>query len=278
MRNTNIFIDEETAEQIKEYRLIDDIFFNVFFDENKEDVQFILRIILDKKDLIVTEVTVQKQFKNIRGRSAELDVVAKDSSDKIYNIEIQRASKGAIPKRARFHSSMLDSAAVKKGMDYEQLPETYVIFITETDIFEENEPIYTIERCIIGKNKVKLFDDMAHILYVNGQNKEDTELGRLMQDFMCSDPNKMHNTNLAEKARFLKENEGGRAIMAMSMEDLFNKGYDKGTSVGKHAQAVSGAIRLIKRGKDSIEEIADIMELPLEEVIALEKQVKTIPV
>ena len=78
MNNTNIFIDEERSKQIAEYRLIDDIFFNAFFDENKKDVEFILKIILEK-DMEVIEMSVQKQYKNIRGRSAELDIVAKDS-------------------------------------------------------------------------------------------------------------------------------------------------------------------------------------------------------
>ncbi|MBQ6555228.1 MAG: Rpn family recombination-promoting nuclease/putative transposase [Firmicutes bacterium] len=263
-----MFIDEETAEQIKEYRLIDDIFFNAFFDENKKDVEFILKIILEK-DLEVIEMSVQKQYKNIRGRSAELDIVAKDSDNKIYDIEIQRASDGAIPKRARFHSSMLDSAAVKRGMEYDELPETYVIFITETDIFKKSKPIYKVERCIMDE-EIELFNDMAHILYVNGENDNDTELGRLMQDFMCSDPDKMHNPNLAERARFFKQDEGGRAIMAMSMEDIFKK--------GEHTRAIQGAIRMLKAGKLTVEEIAEYQELPLEEVIALEKQVKAVPV
>lgn len=268
MSNTNIFIDEEKSKQIDEYRLIDDIFFNAFFDENKKDVEFVLKIILEK-DLEVIEMSVQKQYKNIRGRSAELDIVAKDSDNKIYDIEIQRAADGAIPKRARFHSSMLDSAAINKGMEYKDLPETYVIFITETDIFDEDEPIYEVERYVKGK-KLRLFNDTAHILYVNGKNNNDTELGRLMQDFMCSDPDKMHNPNLAERARFLKQDEGGRAIMAMSMEDLFNK--------GGHERAIQGAIRMIKLGKYPLEEIADIMELPIEEVIELSKKIKAVPV
>ena len=52
----------------------------------------------------------------------------------------------------------------------------------------------------------------------------------------------------------------------------------EGRAEGAHEKAVSGAMRLIKRGKDTIEEIADIMELPLDEVIALEKQIKAAPV
>lgn len=37
---------------------------------------------------------------------------------------------------------------------------------------------------------------------------------------------------------------------------------------------VSGAIRIIKTGKMTIDEIAEAMDLPLEEVIALSKQIK----
>ena len=56
----------------------------------------------------------------------------RDSGEgKRYNIEIQRADRGAGAKRARYYSSLLDANLLDAGAKYEKLPETYVIFITE---------------------------------------------------------------------------------------------------------------------------------------------------
>ena len=71
--------------------------------------------------------------------------------------------------------------------DFNDLPETYVIFITENDVIGGNQPIYTIERQII--NMGQPFNDGEHIIYVNGANKDSvTKLGKLMHDFFCTDP------------------------------------------------------------------------------------------
>ena len=80
---------------------------------------------------------------------------------------------------------------------------TYTIFITENDVFGGNKEVYPIERINVAMNMP--FDDDKHILYVNGAFKGDTEIGRLMQDFMYSNAADMHNERLAEKTRYLKE-------------------------------------------------------------------------
>ena len=51
---------EKYLEALKKLRLIDDTFFSAFFDDNAEDVQYILWIILDKSDLKVLKVQTQK--------------------------------------------------------------------------------------------------------------------------------------------------------------------------------------------------------------------------
>ncbi|MBQ5651296.1 MAG: hypothetical protein IIV09_06890, partial [Selenomonadaceae bacterium] len=91
---------------------------------------------------------------------------------------------------------------LKAGDDFDDLPETYVIFITAKDVLGYGLPIYHIDRHI-NELGVK-FDDMAHIIYVNGENKSDTPLGRLMQDFQNADPAKMHSRLLADKMKHLK--------------------------------------------------------------------------
>ena len=58
-------LNEKYLEIIKKFRLIDDTFFNFCFDDNPEDVQYILRIILEKPDLKVLKVQTQKSVENV---------------------------------------------------------------------------------------------------------------------------------------------------------------------------------------------------------------------
>jgi len=136
------------------------------------------------------------------------DVLAEDSEGKLYDCEVQRVNEGAIPHRARYNSSMMDSRELAQGEDFSKTPETWVIFITENDIYGEGLPLYHVDRIILELQRP--FDDGANILYVNGSNREDTPLGRLMQDFSCERPEQMNYKELAKRADYFKaEAEGG---------------------------------------------------------------------
>lgn len=111
------------------------------FEDDIECTEFLLHIIMDKPDLKVQEVRTQYSIKNLVGRSVRLDIHAIDSVEKKYNIEIQREDKGAGSKRARYNSSVMDANSLRAGADFDELPETYVIFITESDVIGGNEPI-----------------------------------------------------------------------------------------------------------------------------------------
>lgn len=144
-----------------------------------------------------------------------------DSENRELDIEIQRADRGAGWKRARYHSSILDAHLLKPGEDFDKLPETYVIFITENDVIGRGEPLYIVERQIV--NIGEPFDDGEHIIYVNGAARNgESELSRLMHDFF-TEPNDMHFKPLADKARFFKQNGKGVAAMCKVLEDMRNE-------------------------------------------------------
>lgn len=96
---------------------------------------------------------------------------------------------------------MLDSNILPKGEDYEKLSETYIIFITEQDVWCKNKPLYAIERCLIPEGQQ--VNDGAHIIYVNASIKDETPLGRLMSDMFCKSPKKMHYKELANRGKIL---------------------------------------------------------------------------
>lgn len=223
-------------EKIKQLRLMDDTFFNSCFDGNIPCMEVVLRAVLGNDRLRVTEVITQQSVPNLYGRAVRFDALATDG-ESIYDVEIQRSDEGAIPRRARFNSSMIDSREVSKGTLFPDLPETYVIFITEHDVWKRGKSLYKVRRTF--ENTEEVFNDGAHILYVNGECRSESPLGRLMHDFFCSDPNDMYSDVLAERVRFFKEDEKGVAAMCKVMEEIYNDGI----AIGEVRGEVRGEIR-----------------------------------
>ena len=208
---------EADLERIKKFRLLDDDFMSKVF-EDSECAEILLKIILNRDDLKVQDVHVQHVIHNLQGRSIRLDIYAVDLEGKLYDIEIQRDDKGAGVKRARYNSSLLSANATDTGEEYNELRETYVIFITENDVLKGNLPIYHIERVILENGE--LFYDEEHIIYVNSRIVDETTLGRLMHDFWCTDAGDMYNTVLANRVRYFKEDVKGVEIMCKEMEKM----------------------------------------------------------
>jgi len=259
-------IHQQDLQRLKLLRYMDDDFMTVCLADNFEGVELILQIVLGRSDIKIKSVRTQELMKNLQGRSAVLDVHAVSGIGKEFDVEIQRSDAGSGAKRARHNSSLLDAHILKPGDDTEDIPDSYVIFITENDVMKGNQPIYPVERYVtIGENRV-LFGDGSHILYVNGKYRGNDEVGKLMHDFSCTNPDDMNYKVLAEKARYFKQDEKGVAVMCKIMEDMRNEAALN--------NAKETAKRMIKRGKMSLEEIADyVPALSIDELKQLETEV-----
>lgn len=201
----------KTIETVKSYTYMTDRFMTMAFD--KPVAQHILSVIMGK-NLIVKSVKSQPVEDNFFSRSCRFDVLAEDSNGKIYNVEVQNSNEGAVPRRARYNCEKLDELVIRKGMAYNDYPETYVIFITQNDVLGDGLPIYHIRRHI--EENGKLFDDGQQIIYVNGENTDtSTALGQLMADMQQKDAAKISNKILADKMNILKK---GRTFETMCRE------------------------------------------------------------
>ena len=253
---------EGDLRRIRDFRLMDDNFMSKVF-EDKPCAEFLLRIILNRDDLKVKEVHGQHDLNNIQGRSVRLDILAVDHENRAYNVEVQRSDSGAVEKRARYNSSLLDANLTRKGDAYDALNETYVIFITENDVLRGGLPIYHINRII--EEMGKSFGDEAHIIYVNSQIKDDTALGKLMHDFTCTNPDDMNYPVLAQRVRYFKEDTKGVATMCRAFEEV----REESAREAKHEQAIESAKTMLADGLP-YETIARYAKLPIEEVKALD--------
>ncbi|RHP04987.1 hypothetical protein DWZ93_14615, partial [Dorea sp. AF36-15AT] len=124
---------------LKDLTIMDDIFMrNVLKDS--ACTEYILKVIMDQDNLKLEDQILQADYKNLQGRSSILDCIALDNSGRKYNIEFQNADSGASLKRARYHGSLVDATTLETGQVPNDLPDTYIIFITTNDTLGFNLP------------------------------------------------------------------------------------------------------------------------------------------
>ena len=151
-----------------------------------------------------------------------------DPEGKKYNIEAEKSENRAEPHRARYHLSALDVENSKTCTNFDQLPTTYIMFITEDDIFSANKPIYHVDRVIREINEES--KDGEHIIYINASYKDDTTiLGNLLHDFMCSDPSDMIVPEISECVNEWKNTKKGVDTMCKAVEDYAKEKAEKAT-------------------------------------------------
>ena len=184
-------------------------------------------------------------------------------------MEIQRKDKGANPHRAGYHSSVMDVENLDAGEEFTELPETYTIFILEKDFYGIGEPVYPIERINLATGKP--FDDGEHILYVNGEYRGDSDIGKLMHDFSCTDADDMNFELMAERTRYLKENPEGVSEMCKVIEDMRKEEREEGIKEGMR----TAALRMLADGTLALEKIAEYVGLSLDEVKKLQTRQST---
>ena len=260
---------------IEDFRLMDDTFMSKCFENAPECIELMLQIILGKKDLKVVKSQTEYPIKSLQGRGVRFDVFAKDSEGKEYDIEIQRADKGAEPKRARYNSALMDANALKPGEDFGKLRDTYVIVIAENDVMGEGQEVYSYLRT--EEHSGKRLHDGTHIIYVNGATRSKTEIGKLVHDLLCRNAAEMYFEVFKKRVSQFKNSEEGRRIMCKAVEEFAERraaeSKAEGRAEGKRENMLATARRLLANGKLMVKEIAECTGLSLAQVKKLQPSV-----
>ena len=252
----------EYLAEIERMRLMDDTFMSKCLENAPECIELMLRIILGKKDLKVVKSQTEYPIKSLQGRGVRFDVFARDSEGKEYDIEIQRADKGAEPRRARYNSALMDANALKSSDDFGKLRDTYVIFITENDVMKRGQDAYSYLR--IEEHNGDRLNDGTHIIYVNGATQSATEIGKLVHDLLCRDAAKMYFDVLKKRVGDFKQTEEGRRTMCKAMEKI--------KAEGKRETMIATAMRMLKDGVLALKDIARYSGLSLAQVKKLQTE------
>lgn len=284
-------MNQDLLKQLEAFCLMDDIFFFKCFKDHPEAVAFILQIILMEPDLHISRLRMQEDIRQFFYHSARLDCAAVVNGDRIIDLEIQQADAGANIRRARAYASSINVEEQEKGIDYQKMSNTIVIFITKNDVLNKGLPIYHIGRAI--KETKEGVEDGEEIIYVNCSYIDDTPLGRLKHDLLCTDPDKMYYSILADRVRQVKRTKKGASTMCEILKTLQKesiekgimigekrgvsigekRGIEKGISIGEEKGSLHEKIKMTKKllddGSLSVEKISDLTGLSIEEIHSL---------
>lgn len=122
-------------------------------------------------------------------RGVRLDIYAKDENHTHYNVEMQVKKRENLGKRSRYYHSQIDMECLTQGAAYDELPNTFVIFVCDFDPFDQELYCYTFRSECQEDLSVELQDGSVTIfLSTAGKNSKDvpSELVKFLK-FIASD-------------------------------------------------------------------------------------------
>lgn len=193
-------------------------------------------------------------------KSIRMDIYL-EGDGKIYNVEMQNAPKGNLPRRMRMYQSVIDADSLLKGAPYRDLKDSFVIFLCNFDPFGKGLPRYTFTH-ICHENSFSLDDGQTKIVYnINAfENEADPATAALLRYLSTgtavTDPVKA----FAEKVELFKQSHDWRKGNMKYECDLQDARKE-----GEAAGLLQAAANALKQGL-SPETVSGFTGLPLSQL------------
>ena len=111
-----------------------------------------------------------------------LDVYADDAEKRRFNVEMQVTLQRFLPKRSRYYHDQIDMDALLVGDSYENLPDTYVIFICDFDPFGDG--LYRYSTGTYCRETGNLVNDGVETIYLNAHGKNRNDIPEELLQFL----------------------------------------------------------------------------------------------
>ena len=214
-------------------------------------------------------IVYNPEYKGIR-----LDVYLKDDKNRHFNVEMQVANT-EIFKRSRYYHSQIDMELLNMGIDYEQLPESYVIFICDFDPIGLGKYKYT-RRQVIEEDLTYNYDDGSYTVFLSTVGTNEGEVSQDLVKFLKYVGAELEESNEDYSDEFVKrlqksvekikfDREMGRRYMLFEelMKEEYNAGrVDSARSIIIELLSETAPVSVnLKDRISSIKEYEDIMQL-----------------
>ena len=216
---------ERRLKDLEQLTLLSDVFMSVVLSD-RNACQHVIRILMDDPGIELVSVRTQYVISKVISHGARLDVLAEDKKGVICHLEIEGGDVADHARRTRFYGSVTDGEFLRKGRDYNELPERYIFYISRKDIWKDGYTVYEEEKRF--RQTGKKHNDGSHLIYVNAEIDDGSRIAKLMKYFKTADPFDDSEGELSKRVRFLKTEEGGIEIMCEIMERIREEGRESG--------------------------------------------------
>ena len=297
--------------KFQDLTLADDFMFGEVM-RRPENVKPFLEALLNIRIAEINVIDKQKDLDDTYDfHGIRLDVYLEDENRTKYDVEMQRTLRRCLEKRVRYYQSGIDRRTLESGEDYEELKDSYVIFVCANDYFGRGLAVYEKESHVKGAPELA-FEDGSHALILNANftegnaNQEVLEFLKYIRagyegrnyDISGSQYLKQIDHTILDLKK-LNEEEVKYMTIAMKMNDVRKEGIEEGLlaglakgrqeglakgrqegrqeglTEGLNKGLTKGQAEIVKRmyarGR-SLEEISGMTDLPLEKVKQLVEQ------
>ena len=265
----------------------DDFMFGLVMQDKdicREALECLLGIKIDRLEYIEPQKTIVPVYTS---HGIRLDVYVNDGK-KVYDVEIQNRDEHDIGKRTRYYQGIMDTEALLKGEDYDELMESIIIFLCRFDPFKKGIPWYTVRRTCIEKADVSI-DDGAVVKMFNctAYDKVENNSLRAFLKYVQSDSAESDFTRrISDMVEAQKKLEATKKVYfswSLHDHDVRKHGREEGIRIGEkrgkkegmNEKAVASARNLLAMKVLSHEQIAQAVELPLEKIKELAREMET---
>ena len=201
-------VPNDILQQIEHLRLMDDVLMVKCFEDNPKCAELLLQLIFKKSGFRVDRVKAMWQES-----SAGLDILATNNGEWSYKIRVFRDDTADRKQKKGTELFQSEFSAAQAGTD-QNIAGHYTVYIVEHGV--ERKALAHSGIILDGGTTDAWWGFRLNTIYVNGDRKNRSPLGKLMYDFSCTDPSYMNYPQLADRVRYFKENrQGVREICEM---------------------------------------------------------------
>ena len=243
-------------------------------------LETLLGIKVSRIDYLQTENPIENFYDS---RGIRLDVYVKDSG-RIFNIEIQTGNYDDLILRARYYLSSSDVATTKRRTKFKDIRETYILFICKDDPFGEGIPRYTKLTKFLETDGIT-YDDKSHNVFYNcsaWEKEEDPEIREVLKFIYGLKPDSGIALEMDEAASLAKQKSDLEDeymyfsdILEDEKEEARAEGHAEGLEAGRRQQKIESAKNLLRSNMMKPDQIAQILDMSLEEVIQVSKKLES---
>ncbi len=237
-------------------------------------IERLLGIKIKKIEYLNTEETMKVDYE---AKSIRLDVYV-ESSNKVFDVEVQTYKEDDIGKRLRYYQSVIDIDNLKHGQPYSKLKESIIIFIATKDLLGYGRARYTFSNICHEDKNIELNDKTLKVIYnLKGDFENLKPAEKELLEYMA---NGKSSNNFTDKidgivAELKKQEKWRREYMTweMTMLQVQETARNEGLAQGALEAKIESARNFLAMNILTPEQIAQGTGLPLEEVLALQKEI-----